>query len=318
MLTHAPVRRLAAAFVAAVVTIVTPADAMPARHAVRNDYANERFENALSAGFRAFYTRDFSSASAAFDGALAVVPDNTLALAFRDATAANEPGDLDRLVNREEDAVARSPRDYLAHVRLGFAYLFLSQRGRVRDGDARDELNAAVALVPHAPAAHVGLGILRFGERSANRAKAEFLAALASDPVNVLAREYLGEIYQIDLRDPQRGLAYMIEIPDLVPAYPDIDFHIASLLYDLKQSDAAIRYATQGLELDIGHVGEAGQHGYTLLARIYIDEHRLDDARRVLRAAISSQSDAAYAQTLLDRIAKGDYDPHKDDHDSKF
>ena len=134
----------------------------------------------------------------------------------------------------------------------------------------------------------------------------------------MLAREYLGEIYQIDLRDPQRGLAYMIEIPDLVPAYPDIDFHIASLLYDLKQSDAAIRYATQGLELDIGHVGEAGQHGYTLLARIYIDEHRLDDARRVLRAAISSQSDAAYAQTLLDRIAKGDYDPHKDDHDSKF
>ena len=45
---------------------------------------------------------------------------------------------------------------------------------------------------PTAPAAHVGLGILRENERSMNRAKVEFLAALRADENNVLAREYLG------------------------------------------------------------------------------------------------------------------------------
>jgi hypothetical protein len=61
------------------------------------------------------------------------------------------------------------------------------------------------------------------------------------------------------------------------------------------------------LAIDVGHVGEAGRHGYTLLARIYLDAKRLDDARRVLRAAISAGLDVAYAQTLLTRVDAGDY-----------
>jgi hypothetical protein len=61
------------------------------------------------------------------------------------------------------------------------------------------------------------------------------------------------------------------------------------------------------LTIDVGHVGEAGQHGYTLLARIYLDAKRFDDARRVLRASISADVDVAYAQTLLARVDAGDY-----------
>jgi tetratricopeptide (TPR) repeat protein len=125
----------------------------------------------------------------------------------------------------------------------------------------------------------------------------------------VLAREYLGELYQIDLRDPQRGLAYVIDVPNLVPGYADILFHIGSLLYDLKQHDAAIKYLTEGLELDTGHVGEAGQHSLTLLARIYLDDKKLDDAKRALNAAVSNNADADYARTLLDKINNGDFDP---------
>ena len=279
--------------------------------ALRNDYADRAFGVPLAAGLRAFYQRDFAAARSAFERALRVIPDNTLAIAFLNAAAMQTPGDLDALIDAEEDALGKRPADYLTHVRLAFSYLFASQSGRERDADAREELNAAVALEPLAPAAHVGLGILRESERSTNRAKVEFLAALRADDGNVLAREYLASIYQTDLRDPQRALSYVIDIPNVAPEYADIYYHIASLFDDLGQPEAALRYATLGLEKDVGHVGEAGQHGYTLLARIYLNQKKTADARRVLRASIAANVDATVAATLLRKIDNGDYDERK-------
>jgi tetratricopeptide (TPR) repeat protein len=277
----------------------------------RNDYAERAFGALLADGMRAFYLRDFSAARRSFERALGVIPDNTLAISFLNATAMQTPGDLDALIDAEEDALGKRPADYLSHVRLAFSYLFASQSGRDREADAREELNAAVALQPRLPAAHVGLGILRETERSTNRAKVEFLAALRADDGNVLAREYLALLYQTDLRDPQRALAYVIDIPNLVPDYADIYYHIGSLFDDLGQPDAALKYATLGLEKDVGHVGEAGQHGYTLVARIYLTEKKTADARRALRASIAANVDATVAATLLRKIDSGDYDAPK-------
>lgn len=275
--------------------------------AVRNDYANPAFTAPLGEGLRAFYARDFPAARTGFEHALAVVPDNTLALSFLNATAAQNPGDLDALVNAEEDALAKTPKNALTHVKLGFSYMFLSITGRDRNVDAREELNAAIALDPASQSAHTALGIMREGERSANRAKTEFVTALATDPQNVLAREYLARIYQVDLKDPQRALTTLIDVPNLVPDYADIYFHLGSVMHDLGQYEAAIAYTTRGLQADVGHVGEAGQHGYTLLARIYLDEKKPDDARRVLRASITAGTDTAYANTLLKKIDEGAY-----------
>jgi predicted Zn-dependent protease len=282
----------------------------------RNDYANFAFTNALASGLKHFYQRDFKTAQADFEKSLGLVGDNTFALSFLNAAAAQQPGALDSLTNVEEDAVSGTPKSYINHVRLGFSYMFQSVAGRDRTQDARDELNAAVNLKPDEPAAHIGLGILRFNERSANRAKTELLIAMRGDPNNVLAREYLGQLYQTDLRDPQRGLSYVIDVPNLVPGYADIQFHIGSLLYDLKQPQAAVPYVRHGLELDTGHVGEAGQHGYTLLARIYIEEHKLDDAKKVLNEAIAANTDTIFAKALLVKINSGEYDPKKDDSKS--
>ena len=273
----------------------------------RNDYARADFEAALSTGLRHFYGADFKSAENDFDRALAIVPDNTLSIAFLNAAAAQRPGDLDALTIEEEDAATAAPKNYVDRVRLGFTYLFATQRGRDRALDAREELEAAAAIDPPGGAAHVGLGIMRFEERSSNRAKAEFLRALASDPNEVLAREYLGELYQTDLRDPVRGLRYVIDVPNLVPQYADIQFHIGSLLSDLHENDAALGYLERGVALDVDHVGEAGQHGYTLIARIYIGERRFPDARRSLEAAIAANVDTIYARTLLARIDAGAY-----------
>ena len=273
----------------------------------RNDYADARFTAPLEDGFKAFYSRDFKTAQKDFQKALEAVPDNTLALSFLNAAAAQDGGDLDVLTNVEEDASSGAPKNYVNRVRLGFSYMFQSAAGRDRSQDARDELQAALALDPKGAAAHVGMGIMRFNDRSANRAKLELQQALAADPNNVLAREYLSQLYQTDLRDPERGLAYIIDVPNLVPGYADIQFHIGSLLHDLKQSDAAISYLKRGIELDTGHVGEAGLHGYTLIARILIEEHKLSEAQKTLNQAIVADTDTIYARTLLAKIKAGDY-----------
>jgi superkiller protein 3 len=307
-------RALAATLVAGSILLALPATGAtptpspsPAASA-RNDYSNPKFVEALRSGLAHFYKREFKDAESDFDKALGFIPDNTLAISFLNASAVQQ-NDIDVLTNIEEDAASGAPKNYINHVRLGFSYMFQSLTGRDRTQDARDELNQAVNIDPDKAAAHVGLGILRFNERSANRAKTEFLLALRSDPNSVLAREYLGQLYQTDLRDPQRGLNYVIDVPNLVPTYADIQFHIGSLLYDLKEPDAAIKYLTTGLNLDVGHVGEAGQHGYTLLARIYIDEKKLPEAQRVLNQAIAADVDTIYAKTLLEKIRNGDFDP---------
>ncbi|MGH7684111.1 MAG: hypothetical protein ACREMT_07200, partial [Vulcanimicrobiaceae bacterium] len=221
----------------------------------RNDYAKPAFSDALENGLHDFYVRNFADAQRSFARALGVVPDNTLAISFMNAAAAHVPGALEHLVDDEENLVGKTPKDYVARVRLGFSYLFQSETGRDRTLDARDELNAALVIDANAQAAHVALGIMRENERSANRAKVEFLAALRADPNNVLAREYLGIIYQVDLHEPATGLRYDVDVPNLVPGYADIQFHLASIMDDLQQYDAALAYAKRGIALDTGRSG---------------------------------------------------------------
>src|ERR1700722_10720384 len=157
----------------------------------RDDYANFAFTQSLAAGLKHFYSRRFADAQDDFTAALRAVGDNTLALSFLNAAAAQVPGALDALTNSEEDQLSSDPKNYVDHVKLGFSYMFQSVEGRDRTEDAREELDAAINLQPDGQAAHTGLGILRFNDRSTNRAKTELLTALKTDPDNVLAREYL-------------------------------------------------------------------------------------------------------------------------------
>jgi Tfp pilus assembly protein PilF len=286
--------------IAALVLALLAVSAGPAGAAGETS-ADRAFVDALDAGLRAFYARDFTHAEERFAAALERVPDDAFASAFRATAAAHQPGRLDAVIAAGEDRAAAA-HSYAAHVQLGFAYLVAGER----DADAREEFGAALALDPKRAPAHDGLGVLRENARTANRAKLEFQAALAADPGDVLAREELALLYQVDLKEPQRALTYAIDIPNRLPDYADIDFHIASLLDDLHQPAAAIDYATRGLALDVGHVGEAGRHGFTLLARIYLERKQIADAKRVLHASILADVDTAYARALLRRIDAGD------------
>ena len=160
-------------------------------------------------------------------------------------------------------------------------------------------------------AAHVGMGILRFNERSANRAKIEFLAALAADPNDVLAREYLANIYQVDLQDSERALSYAVGIPNDVPNYADAWFHLGSILYDLKQYDAALK------DISKGHRTRYRPRRRSRTARLHVgrpvlmDMHRYDDAKKMLQASIDANVNVIYARALLAKI-KRDTAPPKD------
>lgn len=286
--------------------LALPAAARGAENA-RNDYANLAFSQRLAAALRDFYARDFPKAQSEFQSALQLVPDNTFAISFMNASASHVPGGLESLTDAEEDVVGRTPKNYLAHVRLAFSYMFQGLVGRDRTLDAREEFDAAFALDGNGQAAHVGMGIMRENERSAHRAKVEFLAALRADPNNVLAREYLATIYQVDLREPSTSLRYAVDVPNLIPGYADIQFHLASIMDDLRQYDAAVAYAKRGIALDVGRAGEAGQYGYTLIAQVLLKQKRISDAKKYLEQAVAYDADGAYARKLLDRISKGDY-----------
>ena len=277
----------------------------------RNDYRHPVFMALLTSGMQDYYAKKFSKAEDEFAAALAIVPDNTLVMAYLNAAADKDSRSLDGLAAQEENAVQTTPKNAFNYVRLAFTYIAETMTGRDATGPILQNLSSAAALRGPRQAIHVAMGIVRFNEGAINQAKVEFLAALRDDPNNVLAREYLAQIYQTVLHEPQRALSYAIPVANLLPNYADIQFHIGSILYDLREPAQAARYVTSGLELDTGHVTEAGRFGYTLLARIYIEQRKLADARRALNAAVNSNSDAAYARTLLEKIGRGDYDKPK-------
>ena len=269
-------------------------------------YTNHAFVSDLNAGLTAFYSKQFDGARTDFNAALKIAPTDSLALSLMNAAVSNiGPDALDSLANDEEDIVVKHPKDAIGQTRLAYTYLFEAQTKPQRTGDAKDALDAAIASEPALAGAHVGLGIYRLGEDSTNRAKAEFLSALASQPHDILALEYLSGIYQNDLRDPQRALTYLIDVPNLIPNYADAYFHLGSIMEDLGQYDAGVAYLKTAINIDGGHVGEAGQFGLPLLGDIYLKLHELDLAKKAYADALTFGEEPEYAKAQLDRIRSG-------------
>lgn len=298
--------RATALFAAACVLALCGAAPVDNHGATADPYGNRIFIGHVNAGLTEFYGKQFDAARTEFNGALAIAPTDSLALSLMNAAVRNIGADeLAALANQEEDAVAKRPHDAAAYTRLAYTYLFEAQTVPVRAGDAKDALNEAIQIDATLAAAHVGLGIYRLGEASTNRAKGEFLAALGAQPHDILALEYLSGIYQNDLRDPQRALSYLVDVPNLVPNYADAYFHLGSVMSDLGQYEAAVNYLKAAIEMDKGHVGEAGQFGLPLLGDVYLKVHKLDLAKKAYADAVASGEEPEYAKAQLDRIRAG-------------
>jgi tetratricopeptide (TPR) repeat protein len=286
----------------ALLGFVRPAIAAAPASQQGDQYSNRAFLTHVSDGLTAFYSKNFGKARTDFEAALAIAPADSFALSFLNASLRNLGVDaLTELANREEEDAAKNPRDALMQTRLGFTYLFMSQFQTARGTDARDAFNAALQIDTHMAAAHVGLGIYRLGDNSTSRSKAEFLAALQFAPKDVLAREYLSSIYQVD-----RALAYLVDVPNIIPNYPDAFYHLGSIMDDLGQYDAAIKYLKTAIDLDKGHVGEAGQYGLPLLGTVYLKVHKVPEAKLAFSEAIVYGEAPEFSQSQLDKIKHGD------------
>jgi len=281
--------------------------AVPVPAAADDQYSNRAFLGHVSDGLLAFYSKNFAKARTDFEAALEIAPADSFALSFLNASLRNIGVDaLSELANQEEEAVTKNPKDALAQTRLGYTYMIMSQFQTARGADARDSFNQALQLDPSIAAAHVGLGIYRLGDNSTSRAKAEFLAALSHTPRDVLAREYLSSIYQVDLKDPNRALAYLVDVPNLMPNYPDAFYHLGSIMDDLGQYDAAIKYLKIAIDLDKGHVGEAGQYGLPLLGEVYLKVHKVSEAKLAFSEAIVYGEAPEFSQAQLAKIKSGE------------
>ncbi|MBC5823792.1 MAG: hypothetical protein GIW99_02390 [Candidatus Eremiobacteraeota bacterium] len=269
-------------------------------------YADPKFVRELRAGLDAFYGREFSKARADFVAAHDSAPADAFAMSLVDAAAANMgSAALAALTDRAEAAVVRHPKNARAQAELGFAYLFERQTEPGRAEDAKDALNAALAAAPSMACAHVGLGIYRLSRASTNRAKLEFLAALRSEPHDVLAQEYLAVIYQHDLDDPERALSYIVSVPNFVTNYADGYYRLGSIMRDLRQYEAAEAYLRTAIDLDRGHVGEAGRFGLPLLGDVYVAMRRFDEAKKAFAQAVVYGEEPAYSQAQLEKIKHG-------------
>lgn len=288
------------------VALLSDTPARAAAAASNDQYSNRTFLTHISDGLLAFYSKNFGKARVDFEAALSIAPADSFALSFLNASLRNIGVDaLSELAQREEEAVAKNPKDALAQTQLGYTYMFMAQFQTARGPDARDAFNQALQLAPTLAAAHVGLGIYRLGDNSTSRAKAEFLAALQNSPKDVLAREYLSSIYQVDLKDPNRALAYLIDVPNLMPNYPDAFYHLGSIMDDLGQYDASIKYLKIAIDLDKGHVGEAGQYGLPLLGEVYLKVHKVAEAKLAFSEAIVYGEAPEFSQAELDKIKSG-------------
>lgn len=295
------------AAVAAMLVASSAFAAAPPKKPVAGDpFASSGYTSHLNAGLSAFYSKQFAAARKEFAACLQVVPDDAFCMSLLNAAARNDgPEHLSELANDEEAVVARRPKDALAQTRLAYTYLFQEPLLASRGQDARDALTTALQLDPRLAAAHVGMGIFRLNEESTNRAKVEFLAALRIQPRNVLAREYLATIYLTDLKDPNRALSYLIDVPNVVPGYADAYYYLGSIMDDLGQYDAAIKYLKTAIDLDRGHVGEAGAYALPLLGQVYIKLHKIAEAKQAFAQAIVFGELPEYSQAQLDKIKSG-------------
>ena len=125
----------------------------------RNDYSNPKFVEALRAGLQHFYRREFKDAESEFQSALGIIPDNTIAISFLNASAATSSGALDVLINVEEDAPRPAPRTTSPTYVLDF------RTCSEPDGRDRTQTRAKSSTRRRSrrerSGAHVGLGILR-------------------------------------------------------------------------------------------------------------------------------------------------------------
>ncbi len=128
------------------------------------------------------------------------------------------------------------------------------------------------------------------------------------DPQNVLAREYLAQhLPDRSARTRSARSATIIDVPNLVPDYADIYFHIASLMHDLGNTRPRSRTRRAACKPTSATSAKPASTA-TRCSRASTSTRTSPTTRAAsLNASITAGTDTAFASTLLKKIDDGAY-----------
>ncbi|MHB1957514.1 MAG: tetratricopeptide repeat protein [Acidobacteriaceae bacterium] len=151
---------------------------------------------------------------------------------------------------------------------------------------AAEEFKKAIAENDKLPGAHYSLGaayLQNMGEMNFPKAAAEFRKELEISPNDVLSHSQLGYIAMKQHNFPEAEKE-LLRAGELAPQDPDIDFMLGQLYLEMNQpvkAEAALRRSIE-LTSDVSRNNYQVQRAHYLLARVLMEEGKIDEAKKQL------------------------------------
>lgn len=267
----------------------------------RSAFADEM--QILEKGMGFYYQKNWDQAISSFKTVLQENPKNTMAVSFL-LVSHLQKGTLDKAIDEIEDKLIDNPRDPVMQSYLGFAlYTRSIHKGRQVREDAMREFRGA-AIQEALGLTHTGLGLLYQDRGQLSRARKEFQRALDLDNKDLLAMEYLGQLYLYEEKKPEDANKLFSRITQLAPGYPDAYFYMARVSEEAGRINDAINYYKHTIELDPNGVGR----GYTApayLGELYLKQKEYSLAANAFRQALKHNPNSAVIKQKLERAEKG-------------
>jgi tetratricopeptide (TPR) repeat protein len=199
--------------------------------------------------------------------------------ALKDCAAGIQRGEAEQAVHACEGALALDPQSAPAHMLLGRAYL--AQRSVTKMGEAKAELQEALALDPHLLWARFYLAKAYIDLGKYDKAKEELERGLTDRPGVPMFLALLGEVER-KRKHPETSLALnrkaLAADPSLTPAH----YHLALAHMDLHQNDDAVKELETSLRSQY-----VAPEMYLTLGSLYTRRQRYAEAEELCKKAIA-------------------------------
>ena len=248
---------------------------------------------------------------------------------------------LERSLDYFAQVIRTDPRDARGYAALADAnaimgdYRYGSAAPRVYFARARSYAQLALTLDPNSSEAHAALGLIDMDGKNLNAAIGELQRAIALDPANGPAHEWYG-VALISQGDLAPAFAQLQVAGELDPLSVSTSAWLGNAAYLDRHFNEAIAYSRQALDLSpqrtdvlktIGEAYEAegnfsraidayNHYGSScsycradaaaLLAHVYADQHRVQEARAQLAYAMLHERDVEPTDLAAAAAAVGD------------
>lgn len=257
----------------------------------------------LEKGMGYYYQKDWEQAITAFKASLQENPKNSMALSFY-LVSNLQKGTLEKVIEEIEDKLVENPKDPVMQSYLGFAmYTKSLNKGRQVREDAMREFRGA-AIQEALALTHTGLGLLYQDRGQISRARKEFIRALELDNKDLLAMEYLGQLYLYEEKKSEDAAKLFVRLMGALPNYPDVYYYIARIHEEAGRLDEAVRSYKRTMELDPSGVGR-GYAAPAYLGEIYLKQKQYPLAADSFRTALKFNPRSEVLKQKLERAEKG-------------